>query len=153
MPLPTFPAGYVETAIVLASFLNACSKVFDRTPSSQSLLLLVASNGPLAAGTYDVPAQVDGGTAPIMPEAAVVFDALDSTCENTSNANASSGSVTLTVVSAAQVEGTFDLMIPRANGMSQPIGGIDHVTGSFVAPYCANLTSLTTPDGGPPTCL
>jgi hypothetical protein len=148
-PTAGTPPGFAVTVIAITSFPNACSLLDTSVRSSQSLLLEIASAGPLTAGTYGVPTPSDGGS--MASAAFATYDALDPTCLVTSNETTTSGSITITAVSSMQVTGTFDLTLPTANGMSMPTGGTDHVTGSFAAPYCSNLTTLM-PDGGIKGC-
>jgi hypothetical protein len=86
---------------------------------------------------------VSPGTFPVSspgnsPNAVVTFEIDDPTCKPLTMGAASSGSVTLTAITATTLTGTFDVTFPDG----------EHVSGTFEAPVC-DVQGL---DGGAPVC-
>jgi len=129
--------------VSIMNISNACSTAqadisSNKDPANAaSLTIGIGSTSPIAAGTFNI-------TSASSPAADAIFVKTDSSCHSTIDggaAQATSGTVTLSSVSASSASGTFDLTF-----------GSDHVTGSFSASSC----TLTFPDGGTdgggPTC-
>jgi hypothetical protein len=128
--LSSVASGGSEAAVgaIITNIAGACGVLqsHGNPPSATALIVAVtAMGGSVATGTYGVVSQGFGASASYATE--------DTSCNTSFSENASSGSVTLTTVSASTVAGTFDLTF-----------GSDHLTGSFSAPIC----SYTTADGG-----
>jgi hypothetical protein len=121
-------ASYAGVAITNIAGTCALLQRHGNPKNAQALTMEVVGTGTsIAPGTY----AVGGQTTPF---ASAAFDAQDATCTSTTNEQATSGSVVLTAVSSASIDGSFDLTFP----------GGDHLTGSFTAPVCKyDLTSTS----------
>ncbi|MGD0528252.1 MAG: hypothetical protein ABSE49_24165 [Polyangiaceae bacterium] len=120
---------------VITNIAGTCSVVQSHAnpPNAQALSLVVYGSGTtVGPGTYTV-----GSTA--VSGAQVTFAAQDAMCTSTASADATGGTVTLSVVNGTSIEGSFDVTF-----------GSDHVSGTFDAPVCAvpTTTGTTTPPCG-----
>jgi hypothetical protein len=113
-------ASYAGVAITNIAGTCALLQRHGNPKSAQALTMeVIVTSSSVVSGTY----AVGGQTAPF---ASAAFAAQDATCTTTTDEQATSGSIVLTTVSAATVDGTFDLTF----------AGGDHLTGSFTAPVC-----------------
>jgi hypothetical protein len=124
-----------SSVVVLASDqTNLCELAnVSKTPKDAEELQMQFANSdasPVAAGTYQVVADLTGGTG---ARVVVGFTKIVS-CSEQTKVQAQSGTVTISKIDAANVEATFDITFPSG----------DHVTGSLHGPVCEPLTS----DGG-----
>ena len=132
----------MSTMIEMTTFANECSLQTSSTgtPNGHLLVLDLATtdaaghSAPItAAGAYTV---FSGSPAPSSKLAEVYYEVDGADCLKASSEFATSGTVTVTAVTAP-ISGTFDLTF--ADG---------HVTGSFIAPSCAALDPNRTPLNG-----
>jgi hypothetical protein len=103
-----------------------------------------ASAKAIGPGTY----QVNGTLDTLIPgqgkTVAAQFSVADAHCQETM-ADATGGTITLSVVKASEVVGSFDLEFP----------GGDRLSGTFTAPSCdlSSVFGSTSVDAGPPACV
>jgi hypothetical protein len=120
-------AAPVAVAIAITNLAGACG-VLERggNPANvTNLNFLFVSATPLHPGSYPIGAPSNGTSQ---------YSETNAMCGTSLVEDATTGSVTLTGVSASLLEGTFD--VTMGNG--------DHLTGTFSAPVCgANLTGST----------
>ncbi len=123
------------TVLAVTSFTGACDDVTNsRLPKSSAVLSIqMVSNG----GTVTAPGTFSFPNATGANFLGASFAAYDATCTAT-RTDATSGSVSVTAVSASQMTGTFELTF-----------GNDHLSGSFNASYCATLGQ----GNGSPACI
>ena len=125
--------------VQIADTSGLCPMADPRTSlaGSQTIHISVGTPSPtVSAGKYNVP--------PTGPEQVVVWTVTaDSQCV-TSEAAATSGTLTLDVITSVEVSGRFDVYLPAA-----PDSGVAtvHLSGRFVAPFCGSMTPA---DGGRP---
>ena len=115
--------------VVITNIAGTCSVVQNHgDPRSAQALQIVAgaAGGSVPVGTYTI-----GATTTTTASAS--FSAQDANCMATAGEQATGGTVELTEVGGASLQGNFDLTF--ANG--------DHLTGSFTAPVC-NASILST---------
>jgi hypothetical protein len=115
--------GKSESAVgvIVTNIAGACSalQTHDNPANAITLTIEVTAAGTrVAPGAYSVVPSGFGASAG--------YAADDSNCNETASARASSGTVTLTTVTASQVTGSFSLTFD----------GTDMVTGTFSAPIC-----------------
>jgi hypothetical protein len=104
-------------------------------------LAVGAGSGTITTGTYAV---VDsGGGVSATPVAAAQLGTTDASCQSSLQAQATSGSITLTELSATTVSGTYDVTFGTQGSFS----------GSFDVDICQLPDGGgAAGDGGPPTC-
>jgi hypothetical protein len=107
-----------STTIELTTFANACTSAqAGMDPTNGGYLKLELENGePPAAGTYMLGSDVKA-------EFKSYADCVKTKFE------ATSGSITVTLVSSSTLSGSFDLTLETN----------EHITGTFAAPVCANV--------------
>jgi hypothetical protein len=128
--------------IILTNLSSFCAveQGHHNPPNAQELTLSVFEYvGSLGPGTYGI-----GSSSSELGEA--TFSATDTNCNPTAASAgvglATSGTITLSSVSATEIAGSFDLTF----------SGGDHLTGTFSAPVC-NATVVTSPIvTAPPAC-
>lgn len=118
--------------IELTSFADSCSIADERAhPNTQDFRFMLADfdagTAPTAPGTFAVYTLANLPTKGLVAEC--VYVPSDALCTLSVPTECSSGTVTLTRVDAAGFAGTFDVVF---EGM--------HVTGSFDAPSCADVS-------------
>lgn len=155
----TTPSGQ-WTKVWLSSGANICTAITTHAfRSSQWLTFDIFSTAPSAAinsggtgatpitalGTYVV---YDDSSAQAPPQAknvvSVFYGAMDAQCVNTSDWRATSGTVTITSVSSAGIEGSFDITFPAPPDA--------HITGTFNSTPCTALADSSDGFAGMPLC-
>ena len=132
----------MSTMISMTTFANECSLQTSSTGTPNGRLLIfdlattdaAGHSAPIAAaGAYTV---FSGSPVASSKLAEVYYEVDGADCLKTSSEFATSGTVTVTAVTAP-ISGTFDLTFPDG-----------HVTGSFTAASCAALDPNRTPLNG-----
>lgn len=129
--------GGSNTVLVLTGYAGVCTQLDNNHlgKNGQVLVLSVldydtvtkAQSAISAPGTY----VVFGNGTPTSHAAGGNYFTTTMTCQVPANEEpASSGTVTITALSASSISGTFDVIL-----------GSDHVTGSFTAPFCAGVSN------------
>lgn len=124
---------------LIVNISSACStatndQATNKTPPNLTgLSLAVANTAAIAPGTYNI-------TSSSVPAASAGFTKTDATCNNTVNASATAGTITISAIDSSHAQGTFNLTF-----------GSDTLTGNFNAPNC-NINLNGNPDAGAPTC-
>jgi hypothetical protein len=111
-------------------------------PNAASLFVEIdaAPGTPIAPGTYPITVPFNH-PAPGAPNVFAGYFALDASCRSTATEFATQGTITLTLVTAHTVEGSFNL-----TAFSSPTN--DQVTGTFTAPVCQYDAISSGVDGG-----
>ena len=113
--------------------------------NAQSLSLWIpgpSGTRPLEPASYDV---MPGAWSPTAAGPRAYFSADDTQCRQIVSNSDATGTITLTAIDASHVAGSFDLAF-SPNG--------DHLTGTFSAPVCADVSTLLHPNPTPnPKCV
>ncbi len=115
-----------EVVVGIVDYAGICALGNDKKANSNAFAIIYQSSMPLGPATFDV---AQGSLV-------AQYTQFDGTCGSPNGESSTSGTVIITRVDSCAVEGNFDLQLNS-----------DHVTGTFVAPVCAN-----SPDGGAGTC-
>jgi hypothetical protein len=128
--------------IVITNVPNVCSSnpisvIGGYTKSTQQLHLSWETASPITTGTYNFNNVVT---------VAVDYLATDSKCNQTPYDGTTTGSVTLTSVTATALQGSFDIAFDDVTTTNE-------VTGTFDAPICSALTVLSSGNYTPDAAL
>jgi hypothetical protein len=111
-----------QTQIRLANFAGVCAvQVAGNEKANGGYVKIKLSVNPPVLGTF-----------PIDNSTSAEFKSFDAMCNSMGKDEAVSGTVTVTAVSASEVDGAFDLVL-----------GSDHIAGNFAAPFCGNVPTQT----------
>jgi hypothetical protein len=129
--------GTATATVVGAVFTNvadACGVVqgMHNPPNVTTLTLGGLFAGTPATGTYPI------GVSGAGSYAVATYSSTNGNCVKSYGESATSGTVTLTNITATEIDGSFDVTFSSG----------DHLTGSFSAPVC----SVPTSDGGTAAC-
>jgi hypothetical protein len=137
-PLADGGAMLYEAFIFLPGFGSSCTPDDSVVKAnSQSLSLWIpgpSGTRPLEPATYHV---MPGNWSPTLAGPLAHFYADDTQCRQIVSNSDVTGTVTLTAIDASHVAGSFDLTF-SPNG--------DHLTGTFSAPVCADVSTLLHPN-------
>ena len=133
--------GFQVASIDMTDFVGGCAAQNDdgevhKNAHTLQLVISTAANptGPLTTGVYPVGAGIG------VPSADAMYTATDANCQAVGDgpsSTASSGSVTVTAISASTITGSYDIVMLATDGS----GTKDHVTGVFDAPSCASAVA------------
>jgi hypothetical protein len=120
---------------------EATGASFDFASFDELELAVVAPTGTVTTGTF--PVVGDTGPAPTTTAAGADFTTTDASCNTVVQALATSGSITLTQLTATTVSGTYDVTFGTQGSFS----------GSFAVDICQLPDAGGAPvDGGPSVC-
>jgi hypothetical protein len=143
--------GYIAQIILANLSILSCSFIessFDSNASYANAdaleLSILNPNGDITAGTYDIVA-ADAGEPGNTNIAAAEFSTTTSTCGDGLDVMASSGTITVSAVSATSISGTYDITF----------GSQGSFAGSFDSPACAvpDAGSTSSEGDGGTTCV
>jgi hypothetical protein len=131
-PIHSLFLALTSQSAVTCSYVESTEDENVELASTDSLTLIVSQSGTLSPGTFNVSEGGGSGEAD--------YSSSSATCDST-DVPATSGTITLSTLTASQATGSFDLTF-----------GSGQVTGSFTVPICGAFPPVSA-DAGPEMCV